>query len=106
MIERDGKRRKWYVYNTKDIYKHTCPINGTRHSSDECTVLGDFGSKYSKTRPNKDRGNDPADKTKFNIQKNKNDTVNNALDDIIPQKNNKVSAESEAHENIDVEIKN
>ena len=44
------------IDNSKDISKLICIIHGPRHKSDECKVLGDFGSKYSKIR--EDRGHD------------------------------------------------
>ena len=47
--------------------------------------MGEFGSKYSKISPTKDRGNDPLTKNKFNRNQENNDIVNHALDDIIPQ---------------------
>ena len=51
-------------------------------------------------RPTKDRRHDPATRNKFNIQKDNNDIVNHAVDEILLQENNKVSAESEIYENI------
>ena len=60
MNERDDKHRKRYADHLKDRSKLVCPINGARNSSDECKVLGDFGSKYYKSRPTKDRGQETA----------------------------------------------
>ena len=40
----------------------------------------------------------------FNIQQDNNDIVNHAEDKILLQENNKVSAEEEAHENIESEL--
>ena len=51
--------------------------------------MGEFGLKYYKIRPTNDRGRDPATKNKFNIQIDKNAIVNNAVDGIIMQDNNK-----------------
>ena len=34
-------------------------IHGAGHSSYECKVLGEFGTKYSAAQYNKDRGSDP-----------------------------------------------
>ena len=42
--ESAGKRHKWYVYLLKSASK-TCMIYGAGNSSDECTVLGEFGTK-------------------------------------------------------------
>ena len=58
-IERSGKHRKRYVYNTRDISKHTFIIHGPGHSSDECKVLGVFGFESSKIRHTKVRRHDP-----------------------------------------------
>ena len=57
-------------------------------------VLGDFGSKCSKISCTNDR--------KSNTHNSA--IVNHEVDAIILQENNKVSAESESHENIDFEI--
>ena len=56
-------------------------------------VLGDFGSKYARSRPTKDRGQDPANRNKFNSQQESNDIVNNTVDKISPQKYETVSDE-------------
>ena len=66
--------------------------------------MGDFGSKYSKIRPTKDRRNDPTTINKFNIQQDNNAIGNHAVDETILQGNNKVSAEAEEPENIESEI--
>ena len=39
-------------------------------------VLGDFGSKYIKIRPTKDRRNDPVPRNKFNRKQENNAIVN------------------------------
>ena len=49
-----GKIRKRYVDHPKDRSKLTFLIHGPGHSSDECKVLGYFGSKYYKIRPDKE----------------------------------------------------
>ena len=41
---------------------------------------------------------------KFNIKQDNNDMVKHAVDEIILQENNKLSADDEAYENIDSEI--
>ena len=58
MSERSGKRRKISVDYLKGKYKPTCLIYGPGHSSDECKVLGEFVSKYSKIRTTKDSRDD------------------------------------------------
>ena len=39
--------------------KLICIIHGPEHSSYECKVLGNFGFKYYKSRPTKDRRHEP-----------------------------------------------
>ena len=53
--ESASKHRKIYVDYPKGKFKPTCLINGPGNSSDECKVLGYYGSKYVKSRANKDR---------------------------------------------------
>ena len=67
-------------------------------------VLGDIGYKYSKSRHTKDCGQEPAKMMKFNINPENNAIFKNAVYDFILQENNKLSAEYEAHENIDYDI--
>ena len=75
MSEISGKQRKRYVDHPKDISKLTCIIHGPVHSSDECMVLGYFGSTYYKSRNTKDRMQDPANKKKIGRQQKNNATV-------------------------------
>ena len=69
MSESAVKHRKMYVDHPRDISKLICLIHGPGNSSDECKVLGDFGSRYSKSRPTKDHRHDPSTKNKVNRQK-------------------------------------
>ena len=75
MIESAGKCRKRYVDNPKDRSKIIGLTHGPERSSDECEVLGDFGYKYSRIRPTKDRIQEPATKNKIGIQQDDNATV-------------------------------
>ena len=59
-----GKCIKSYVYHPKDRTKITCLIHGSENTSDECKFLGDFGTKYSKNRPNKYCRHEPTNKKK------------------------------------------
>ena len=61
--------------------------------------MGGFGYKKAKFRPNKDCGHDPENRKKFNRQKDNNDIVNSAADEIILQENQKVSTEKRTHKN-------
>ena len=58
-----GKRRKLHVDSLTGKSK-TYLIHGPGHSSEECKVLGDFGTKYAKIRPTKDRGSSPLPRKK------------------------------------------
>ena len=68
MIKISGKHKKRYVNHPRDKSKLTCLISGPGHSSDECKVLSDFGSKYTKSRPNKERSPELTLKKKVGIQ--------------------------------------
>ena len=88
----------------QDISKLSCLIHGPGNSSDECKVLGEFGSKYYKIRPNKDRRHEPATKNKFNRHKQNNAIVHHKVGGVILQDKKKLMAEDEAHENTDSEF--
>ena len=82
MIESTGKRKKRHLDHPKYRFKLTCLFHGPGNLSDECKVLGDFGSKYSKIRPTKDSGH----KTTFkkNVRKKENNSiVQHAVDEIL-----------------------
>ena len=104
MSESSDKRRKRYVDNLKGKSKPTCLIHGPRHSSDKYKVLGDFGSKYAKIRHTNNRGHNNENRNKYTRQKYNNTIVNSAVDEIILQENNKVSAGTEAQEIIESEF--
>ena len=81
--------------------KPKCLIHAPGNFSDECKFLGDFGFKYVKIIPTKYRERDPVPRKTFNTQQENNYIVNNAVDEILLQENQKVSAEKESHENIE-----
>ena len=83
MSESAVKRRKRYVDHLRDRSILTCRIHVHGHSSDECKVLGDFGSKYSKISPTKDCRQEPATKKKSGRQQDNNSIVQHAVDEII-----------------------
>ena len=60
--------------------------------------------EYSKSIPTKYHRHDTVTRNKFNRQKGKNDIVNHAVDEIIPQVRKILSAEAEAHKNIEYDI--
>ena len=93
MNESAGKCRKRYVYHPKDIYKLTCIINRPGNKPDKFKVLGDFGFKYSKIRPTKDRGQEPAKTKIFNRNQENNAIVQHAVDDTILKENTQLSVE-------------
>ena len=59
MSKSAGKRRKRYVDRMRGQSQLTCIIHGPVHSSDECKVLGEFGSKYAKFSHTKDYSKAP-----------------------------------------------
>ena len=73
-----------------------CIIHGPRHYSDECKVLGDFGAKYSKGKPTKDRRNNLVPRNKFKGQQENNAIVNIAVDESLLHETKKVSDMREA----------
>ena len=50
MSKHVGKRKQRYVDCMRNLSKLTCIIRGPIHSSGECKVLSDFGSKSTKIR--------------------------------------------------------
>ena len=101
MSERAGKDRKIYVDYSKGKSKTICLIYGPGNSSDECKVLGDFSSKYAKIGTTKDRRHDTVKRNKFNRQQQNNDIINCAVDEILLQEHQNISADKGAHENIE-----
>ena len=87
----------------KNRLKLTFPIHGPGNSSDNCKILINFGSKYAKSRPNKELRQDPANKNKVEIQQDNNYIVQHAVDEIILQEKN-AKCKYETHENIDSEV--
>ena len=77
-----GKRRKRHVDILTGKSK-ICLIHDPGHSSEECKVLGDFGTKCAKSRPTKDCVSRPIPRKSFNRQKEKNTMVKNAVDEIL-----------------------
>ena len=100
MSESTGKRRRRYVDNQKGKYKK-CLIHAPRNLSEECKVLQDFDSKYVKSRPTKDRGNDTIPGKKFKRQQENNAIVNSEVDEMLLHENQKVSDEKEKPEHIE-----
>ena len=104
MSKCDDKRNQRYVYHPMDRSKLNCLINVPGNSPDECRVLNDFGSNYTKGKTSKEQSQDP----KFNIflenRKGKNDMFQHAFDEKILQEKEKLSVKDETHENIDDEI--
>ena len=89
MSESAGKLRKRYTDHPRYRYKLIFLVRGLGNSSDECKVLGDFGSKYSKSRTTKDRRQKPEKMKKFNRKKDNNAIVQHAVDEIILHENMK-----------------
>ena len=85
--ESASKRRKRCVDHPKDISKLICLICGPGNSSNECKILGDFVTSYAKVGTNKDCSHDPATKERFILNKENNNAIQHAVDEIIPQDN-------------------
>ena len=81
-VEISGKRRKIHVDSPTGKSKN-CLIHGPGHSSGECKALGDFGTKYTNIRLNKDRGIIPVPRKAFKRQQENNAIDNNAVYAII-----------------------
>ena len=86
-----SKHIKRYVDHPKDRFRKSCLIHGPGYSSYEYKVLGDFGSKYSKIRATKNRGQKPAKMNKCDKKQEENSIVQNEVDEIILQDNLKLS---------------
>ena len=71
---------------------NTCLTHGLGHSSDECKVLGNFGAKYAKSQPTKDRRIKPVPIKILNKQQENRIIINNAVDEILFNETKKVSA--------------
>ena len=80
--ESAGKHRNRHVDIPTGKSK-TCIIHGPGHSSEECKVLGDFGTNHAKSRPTKDCGNIPVPRKKINRQQENNTIVNNSVDEVL-----------------------
>ena len=89
MSKSAGNHRKIYVDHPKSKSKTTCIIH-----------------QYAKSRPNKDCENYPKNRNKFNRQKDNNTIVNNAVNEIVLQETQKVSAQKGAYENIESDFDN
>ena len=80
--ESAGKRIKRHVDIPTGKSK-TCLIHIPGYSSEECKVLGDFGTKYANSRPTKDRSNSPVPRMGITRQQENNTIVNNSVDEIL-----------------------
>ena len=60
--------------------------------------MGDFGPKYVKIRPIKDRGNHPVPRNKFNRRQENNSVSISVVDEILLYETKKVSSQKEAPE--------
>ena len=81
-----GRCKKRYVDCPIEISQLTCLIHGPGHSSDECKVLDNFGTKYAKCRPFKESRVNPTTKKKYKKKQQVNSIVQQLVDYIILQK--------------------
>ena len=89
--EISGKRIKGYVDSLTGKSK-PCLIHGPGHFSEECKFLENFGTKYAKSGNTKDDRSSPVPRKKINRQQENNSIVKNAVDGILLNETQKVSA--------------
>ena len=53
------------------------------NSSNECKVLGEFGTKYAAAQPTKDHVNNLVPRKRFQKNQENRDIINNVVDEII-----------------------
>ena len=85
-----GKRHKRYVDISKSESK-TCMLHGAGHSSDECKVLGKFGTKYTAFHTTKGCRINTVPEKIFQV-KQENHYILNNMDEIQMTESNKVNA--------------
>ena len=67
-------------------------IHGAGHSSDECKVLGKFGTKYDVTHPMKYRGSDTIPRKGPRKKKENHTLIDNMVDELRMVEFKKISA--------------
>ena len=67
-------------------------IHGAGHSSDECKVLSEFGTKYAASQPTKDHGRNPNHRKRVQEKQENHAIINNVVDEIRMIESKKVSA--------------
>ena len=96
---------RWQAQKTTCRYptgkSKTCIIHGPGNYPEECKVLGDFGTKHANSSTTKDHRINPVPRKCFNIHQKINAIFNNAVDEILINETQKLSAEREAQEFLD-----
>ena len=67
-------------------------IHGAGHYSDECKVLGVFGTKYASSQSTKYHRSDPIPRKRLQEKQQNHDIINNVVDELQIIESNKVSA--------------
>ena len=98
-----GNSNKRYVNHLKDRSKPTCLIHGPGNSSDECKVLWDFVSKYTKKGLLRNTHNILHIEKNGKYQEN-NVIVHHAVDEMILQEKEKLHVKDKSHEKIDDKV--
>ena len=66
-------------------------IHGIGHSSDECKVLGEFGTKYAAAQPTKNRVTNPIPQKGFQKKQENHTIIENMMDELHMVESKKVS---------------
>ena len=85
------KRSKRYVDCSKSASKH-CIIHGLVHSSDECKVLGESGTKYAAAQLTEICGRNTIPKKGYHKKQESHAIIDNMLDELHMVESRKVSA--------------
>ena len=67
-------------------------IHGAGNFSDECKVLGEFGTKYAAAHPTKDRGSNTIPRKSFQEKQENHTIINNVVDEPRMIESKEVSA--------------
>ena len=67
-------------------------IHGPGYSSDECKVLGEFGTNYASVQPKKDCGSNTITRKEFQKKQENHTIIDNNMDELHTVESKKVSA--------------
>ena len=75
----------------KSAFKN-CMIYGLIHYSDECKVLGEFGTKYAAAQPTNNHGRNPIPRKRFQKKQENHTIIDNIVDELHIVESIKASA--------------